>query len=211
MRGVMRPPTPAERFDALHRADPDPWGFRTRWYEARKRAVLLACLPHRRYRCAYEPGCSNGELSAALAERCDRVLASDVAGSAVAQARARTAALDNVVVEQHDVPRDWPVGSFDLIVVSEIAYFLTPGALDRLVSRAVRSLDPGGVVVACHWLAAIEGFTFRSGADAQARLEQRLAIERPGLARRVHHREAEFALSCWSDGSRSEASDGDAT
>lgn len=203
--------TPAERFDALHRADPDPWRFRTRWYEARKRAVLLACLPHRRYGSAYEPGCSNGELSAALAERCDRLLASDIADSAVAVARARTAALANVVIERHDVPRDWPSGRFDLVVVSEIAYFLTPDALDRLVGRAVEALDPGGVLVACHWLGPIDGFAFRSGAEAQARIESRLAIAEPAMTRRVDHREPDFALGCWSHGARVDARHEDAT
>jgi hypothetical protein len=32
-------------FDALYAASDDPYASRQRWYEARKRAVLLAALP----------------------------------------------------------------------------------------------------------------------------------------------------------------------
>ena len=73
----------AAYFDGLFAASPDPWGFESRWYEHRKRALTLACLPSLRYRYGYEPGCANGELSAALADRCDRLLVSDGAEKAV--------------------------------------------------------------------------------------------------------------------------------
>ena len=45
-------------FDAMYDAAPDPWGFQDRWYERRKYAISLAQLPERRYRSAFEPGCS---------------------------------------------------------------------------------------------------------------------------------------------------------
>ena len=32
---------PLAPFDALYRTSPDPWGTETRWYERRKRALLL--------------------------------------------------------------------------------------------------------------------------------------------------------------------------
>ena len=64
-------------FEALFTSSNDPWGFRTRWYEARKRSLTLACLPHQRYASGFEPGCANGELSAVLAERCDHLLVCD--------------------------------------------------------------------------------------------------------------------------------------
>ncbi|MFE7421819.1 hypothetical protein [Rhodococcus sp. NPDC057529] len=58
-------------FDAMYAASPDPWGFGDRWYEQRKYALTLAALPRPRYRRAFEPGCSIGILTAALAHRCD--------------------------------------------------------------------------------------------------------------------------------------------
>ena len=71
-----RPDQPAY-FDAMFAKSNDPWKFRSRWYERRKRALTLACLPSARYAHGFEPGCANGELSACLATRCDRLLVSD--------------------------------------------------------------------------------------------------------------------------------------
>ena len=76
---------PRGHFDGLFAASEDPWHFKQRWYEQRKRAMTLACLPRARYASGYEPGCANGELSAALAGRCDRLLISDDVLSEVIQ------------------------------------------------------------------------------------------------------------------------------
>ncbi|RYZ03452.1 MAG: class I SAM-dependent methyltransferase, partial [Comamonadaceae bacterium] len=106
----------------MYGATDDPYELRSRWYEQRKRAVLMAALPRERYASAYEPGCGAAELTVALAQRCDAVLASDFSARAVAAAQRRTAALPNVRVEPHTLPADWPVDDapFDLIVLSEV-------------------------------------------------------------------------------------------
>lgn len=137
-------------FGALYRRD-DPYGYRDRWYEARKRGLLLATLPRQRFANAWELGCSNGELTAALAERCDAILGTDLSVRAVELAIRRTAKMGNVTVHQATHPADWPTGQFDLIVFSEVGYFLTPAALDECVGRIRTSLTPQGVLVACHW------------------------------------------------------------
>ncbi len=122
-------PLPAHgqaHFETLFQHSDDPWKFRTRWYEARKRAVTLACLPAQRFVHGYEPGCANGELSAALAARCERLLVSDGSSHAVALARTRLAALPHVQVIEAWLPQAWPQEHFDLIVISELGYFLEP-------------------------------------------------------------------------------------
>ena len=121
-----------QSFDALFRESDDPWRFKTRWYEARKRALTMACLPAARYTHGFEPGCANGELSAELAQRCDRLLASDISRRAVELARERLADVAHATVVQAQLPRDWPDASFDLIVISELGYFLAASDLDAL-------------------------------------------------------------------------------
>ena len=74
---------PDAYFDEMYAGGDDPWQLSTRWYEQRKYAITLAMLPRRRYRHAFEPGCSIGTLTALLAQRCDRVTAVDVAEAAV--------------------------------------------------------------------------------------------------------------------------------
>ena len=75
---------PPTYFADMYAGAEDPWGFRSRWYEQRKRDVTLAALTRPRYRRAFEPGCSIGVLTAALADRCDEVVAADVDERAVA-------------------------------------------------------------------------------------------------------------------------------
>ena len=114
---------PAAYFDAMYQATADPWGFEDRWYEQRKYAISLAQLPAARYRSAFEPGCSVGVLTRLLASRCDTLLSCDVAAAAVRAAADRTQDLAHVLVEQRDLPRQWPAGRFDLVVFSEILYY----------------------------------------------------------------------------------------
>ncbi|MDH5824082.1 SAM-dependent methyltransferase [Luteimonas sp. RD2P54] len=147
--------TPQPYFEALHAHD-DPWGYRSRWYEARKRALLLASLPRERFARGWELGCANGELTAALAPRCATLLATDLSARAVAAARVRTGALPQVEVRQAAHPRQWPAGRFDLIVFGEVGYYLDAEALDLTVARLRDSLDHDGVLIACHWLAPFD-------------------------------------------------------
>ena len=148
----------ADHFDAVFAASDDPWRFRSRWYEQRKRALTLASLPAPRYRNAYEPGCANGELSAALAGRCEALLVSDGADKAVALARRRLAALPHVSVAKAWLPAEWPIDqTFDLVVLSELGYYLDAASLGELARRVRRSLRPGATVLACHWRRPIHG------------------------------------------------------
>ncbi len=75
-------------FDALYAADPDPWQFATSAYEREKYDATLAALPTR-IGSAFEIGCSIGILTRRLAERCNTLLAVDVAKAALAAARRR--------------------------------------------------------------------------------------------------------------------------
>ena len=145
----------AAEMEAVHDRAEDPWGVDTRWYERRKRALTLASLPAERYRNALELGCSVGALTADLLQRVDHVTAVDVSASSLDAARRRLAepiSQGRVVLERLQVPWQWPEGRyFDLIMVSEIGYFLSADAWAGLVDRCLGSLTLGGVLVACHW------------------------------------------------------------
>ena len=187
-------------FDAMYGASDDPYGLRTRWYEERKRNLVLAALPARRYANACEPGCGVGELTLALAPRCNRLLACDLSQQAVAIARNRCAALDQVQVEQRELPAEWPdaEGPFDLIVLSEVGYFLEASAMQALAACCARSLDAAGTIVACDW-----GPDFAERALSTDAVHA--AIDALGLARILRHEEDDFVLQVWSRDARSVA------
>ncbi len=175
-------------FADFYRAGNDPWGFETRWYERRKREVTLASLPRERFVSAFEPGCSIGVLTADLAKRCERLLATDVAEVALAAARERLAGAPHVTIESRRVPQEWPAGPFDLVVLSEVGYYCGPDDLDLLADRAGASLSGDGVLVACHWRHPVPEYPV-TGDEVHAVLR-----ERTGLVPLVQHLEDDFVL-----------------
>ncbi len=138
-------------FEALYEANPDPWRFATSPYERGKYRATLAALPARRFRSALEVGCSIGVMTRLLARRCERLLAVDAAESALRHARRRRRGLAGVTVARATLPQDWPGGSFDLIVLSEVLYFLSAPEVRRVAEAAWRGLLPGGAVVLVDW------------------------------------------------------------
>jgi SAM-dependent methyltransferase len=165
----------ASFFEAMFAQDDDPWQFKSRWYEERKRALTLACLPARRYASGYEPGCANGELSAALASRCDRLLVTDGSQNAVDLATARLAGLPHVEVRQAWVPEQWPLRMFDLIVLSEFGFYMDGPQLDAVAAATLASLGPAGTVLACHWRRPVEA-SMLDGDQVHRLLAERLAL-----------------------------------
>lgn len=143
---------PADYFAGIYASDADPWRFTSSAYERDKYAETLAALPRARYRSAFEPACSIGVFTRALAERSDRLLATDPVAAAVEAARARCADRPTIEIRQGAAPADWPDGRFDLIVLSEFLYFLAPPDLAALVRRVGDTIEPGGDLVLVHWL-----------------------------------------------------------
>lgn len=164
---------PDAYFAGLYAGSDDPWGFTDRWYEARKRAVTLAVLPEPRYARGLEVGCSLGLLTAALAERCDSLLALDPSERALAAARGRVP--EHVELRRASVPGGWPVGTYDLVVLSEVLYYLGPDDLEQTLDLLERDLAPSGDVVACHWRHPVGDYPQRGDA-VHAALARRLPV-----------------------------------
>jgi protein-L-isoaspartate O-methyltransferase len=188
-----------EHFDATHAAREDPWGVTSRWYEIRKRAVLLASLPSEHVSATLEVGCSIGVVTEALAERSDTVLAVDLSGRAVERARQRVTELPGVRVEQRNVVESFPEGMYDLIVLSEVGYYLEPAQLRALRLRMEGALRFGGSLVACHWRHPESDF-LQSGDEVHAVLDASILLHRT-----VRHEEADFVLDVFSTDPRSVA------
>lgn len=178
-------------FDGLYARHDDPWGYDTRWYERRKRALSVAVLRRERYGRVLELGCSTGALTVELAERADGVIAMDAAPAAVERARARSAGHREVTVVRGDVRDGLPSGRFDLVVMSELGYYLEEDELDDVLAAVVRGLTERGELLVCHWRHASS--TFRLTAE---RVHDRVAAL--GLHRQVHHEEPDLLLELYS-------------
>lgn len=143
------------RFDRLYAADIDPWHFRSSAYEKDKYRATIKALPNPRYALAIEAGCSIGELTRLLSRRCDRVIGIDVSSVALDEAARRNADRPNITFHRGELPGAWPGESpVDLLVLSEVLYFLSPEEIEDLAYRASANWRAGGHCVLVNYLGA---------------------------------------------------------
>ena len=181
----------AEWFEKFYDRHEDPWGFETRWYERRKRGVLMAALPKAELGDVLEIGCSTGLITSELAARAVRVVALDPVDSALEAARARVDD-DRVTFVQGQVPHDWPEGRYDTVVLSEVGYYLSSTDLARTIHLIEDCLADDGCLVACHWRHPVAEYP-HTGDDVHAALRGSAAWETT-----VRHEEADFILEVFS-------------
>jgi trans-aconitate methyltransferase len=193
VQGDAQPPETSvslDHFDGLYEAKDDPWDLATKWHDRRKYAVTVASLPREHYRRCYEPGASVGLLTRLLAARCDEVLATDAVDSAVEQARSLLADLPNVAVERALLPAEMPDGTFDLIVIGDLLYYLSAADMEATLDGLLARLDDGGDLVAVHFRDRENGGSF-DGFNAHE------GVGRSGLTHVLHHSDEWFLLDVW--------------
>ncbi|TAM79826.1 MAG: glycosyltransferase [Acidobacteria bacterium] len=154
-------PTIEDRAPSLAESDPermawekvfatvDPWSFGSA-YEQTKYKHTLELLPDTPIGDALELACAEGDFTAKLAPRVGHLVAADISEQALLRARQRCGELQNVTFRRSNLRRD-PIGRFDLIVCSEVLYYLNDRfELRRLASRLAKSLSTGGHLLMTH-------------------------------------------------------------
>jgi cyclopropane fatty-acyl-phospholipid synthase-like methyltransferase len=138
-------------FQRLYDADPDPWRFRTSEYEQEKYRKTVQILGMRRFHSAFEVGCSIGVMTRLLAPRCSNLLAVDIVEQPLRTAQAACADQPWVRFRRMQVPNEWPDEVLDLIVLSEVLYFLSPADIAAVADRTSSCLKSQGVVLLVNW------------------------------------------------------------
>lgn len=138
-------------FEARYREDPDPWDYERSDYEHAKYTATLEACGEGPFTNALELGGSIGVFTEMLAPRCQALTTVDVAATAATMARRRLAEFTQVRVIRGAIPDDVPAERFDLIVASEILYYLGAKDLDRTLALIRARLIRGGRLVAVHW------------------------------------------------------------
>ncbi|TCM14412.1 nodulation protein S (NodS) [Novosphingobium sp. PhB165] len=179
-------------FEDLFREDADPWNFESSPYERAKYRHTLDALPCVRFSAALEVGCANGILTQQLAARCDRLLAVDVSGTALAAARRRCADLPNVTFEERKMPAEAPEGPFDFVLLSEVVYYWDDADLTRLAQFLAFSVRAGGHVLLVHWTGETD--YPKSGDDAVRDLGRLLGGR---IAVCIEERRNRYRLDLW--------------
>ena len=139
---------PQDHLQALYADGDDPWDFRTSVYEHDKFRATAQSLLRPAYASALELGCGNGELARHIAPRCRTYTGVDAVACALDAARRAVPAGHFV---QTYLPCDLPRGPHDLIVLSEVLYFLCHDGLLSLGQQILRRW-PAAEVIAVTWL-----------------------------------------------------------
>ncbi|MBD5656517.1 MAG: methyltransferase domain-containing protein [Candidatus Eremiobacteraeota bacterium] len=144
-------------FERLYAEKRDPWNFETSEYELEKYRATLDALGDARFGSAFEIGCSVGVLTALLAPSCDALLAVDINERALDVARARCAERANVRFARMTFPHDAPAGTFDLVLLSEVAYYWSDDDL-RKARDTIAACARGGTLELVHFLPKVADY-----------------------------------------------------
>ena len=145
-------------FNNLYQQNQDPWNFDESEYEKNKYEQTLKLIPEARYKNAFEIGCSNGAFSSLLVQKCEQLLAVDSSSIAVENAKKRLNAFPHIMVREMEIPKEYPDDQFDLILLSEVGYFLTEPDLIITKNKMINSLLVGGHLIIVHWTPFVEEF-----------------------------------------------------
>jgi peptidoglycan/xylan/chitin deacetylase (PgdA/CDA1 family) len=127
---------------------PDPWGHSSE-YEITKRGHTLSVIPWCER--GLELACAEGHFTALLGARVRTLVASDISAVPLERAARRCDGMANIAFQKLDFVRDPIPGQFDLIVCSEVLYYLrTIERLHAVMRKLVEALAPGGLLVMTH-------------------------------------------------------------
>ena len=145
----------------------DFWDFETSDFERAKYARLIALIEGRRYPRALEIACGGGAFTRRLAPLCGRVLAVDIAPSAIERAQKAPGAPPNAefrVANAMEMKLQ-AEGPWDLIVISEVIYYFgwlyTFFEVSWFDTQAFESLRPGGRLMLANTCGGVEEYLLK--------------------------------------------------
>ena len=138
-----------DHLSRLYAASDDPWDHRSSRYEAGKYAATLAAIGAGPFHAALEIGCGNGTLARRLAPRCRSLVAMECIPAAAALARTALSGFAQARVVPGTAPQDLPDMRPDLVLLSEVLYFLTPADIRELGEWLLAHAT--GPILAVNW------------------------------------------------------------
>ncbi len=147
--GTLSPMLTPEYWEEVF-AEEDPWDYGDSAYESWKFDQTLSLLPARRFARALELGCAEGHLTARLAPLVGELIAVDISPTAIERARRRCAGLVNVQCQVLNLATDALPTQLDLILCSEMLFYLPLALLHEVAPKIAASLKSGGHLLLAH-------------------------------------------------------------
>jgi 2-polyprenyl-3-methyl-5-hydroxy-6-metoxy-1,4-benzoquinol methylase len=143
-------------YNFIYRLARDPFTLAASSYEQKKQEDILKMVGSRRYQNALDIGCGCGISTSLLAPYCDRVQGVDFSEVAISLARKNTAQLSHLAFTVADIRKLNLWEKYDLVLCSEVLYYLKPLDLAFFVKNLEAWLKPGGWVIVVGW----EGYSY---------------------------------------------------
>lgn len=153
-----------EEFERKFAADPDPWKTWSSSFEQMKRRNLRHMVGTGRHGRVLEVAAGNGSNTSMLASRALRLTATEGTASGAELTARAVSGVPRTTVLQLDLAMPFPGPRYDLIVISEVLYYLDARTLSVLANNVANTLQPGGALVLAHHTAFFDDAQ-RSGAD----------------------------------------------
>ncbi len=164
-----------EAFDIVYEKYGDPWGYLVPKYRYQhlKYLKMMAMLPNTRFTSMLDVGCGIGVFARMLAPHVDSGIGIELSSAAVQHAKHLTDAHPHIEFHQADIfqMEQWDEARFDLIVLADILYYLSPltdEALERILILVKRLLKPQGTVLLANH--------FFFDVDPQSRMVRRIHV-----------------------------------
>jgi SAM-dependent methyltransferase len=189
----MRPITLAG-FDAKFEASDDPWRTFDDLDERLKHRAILHAMGPGPWGRVLEIAAGNGSNSAAIAPRALRLDATEATSSGTALvAKAIRVRPKRARAIRLAVPARLPRSRYDVVVIAELLYYLSPAAMRRTARDTASALGPRGLLVLAH-----HRIDFPDFAQHAAHIQRRFlaATSRDWSVRTVRRNRRWCVLSC---------------
>lgn len=141
-------------------ASTDAWGYADCSRHAFRFRKIIEAIPATRFSTILEVGCAEGELTKRLAERAEHVVACDLSPEAITRARDNCSGLGNVKFSVTDIRTEHLDSEFDLCVLSDVLYYMTPIEIRSLLVGLFSLITPDGLLLfANEWQSSYRDLT----------------------------------------------------
>ena len=143
-------------FEQLFASQPNPWKYNSE-YEQVKYEQTLSLLPQKPIRQALELACAEGHFTLQLAPHVENLVAADISQIALDHTAQRCEEFQHIRYQQVDIAKDPIPGTFDLIVCSEVLYYMgSKSDLDVVAQKMASALQPDGYLLMAHAHAVVD-------------------------------------------------------
>lgn len=143
-------------FDDQYAITRSPFSLESADYERDKLEKMISFIPEHPIDRAIDYGCGIGDATIALSERAERLISVDSSRLALRMlsARLRARSLHNISLRRASLSEPWPIAPSEraeLIVASEVLYYLEPDELSLMIESFIRCLNRNAILITCHY------------------------------------------------------------